>query len=166
MKKQRIGVPTTINGKTVMIEFGTDKDITSLFRPSMIKIAATNDEVLSFDETTGRSKRLSKQGLEVEDAFKQPEPEMKKELDPVMQLIQNAHKIKPSTLEMSDIKWKYLVRSAVRGKNIMAVGPAGCGKTQMAKELVNVPVTEYLEVTEEEYQALLKDPNVIAVTKL
>jgi nitric oxide reductase NorQ protein len=59
----------------------------------------------------------------------------KTEIDPLMQLIQNAHKIKPATLEMSDIKWKYLVRSAVRGKNIMMVGPAGCGKTQAAKEL-------------------------------
>jgi nitric oxide reductase NorQ protein len=36
---------------------------------------------------------------------------------------------------MSDVKWKYLVRSAVRGKNIMMVGPAGCGKTQAAKDL-------------------------------
>jgi predicted ATPase with chaperone activity len=59
----------------------------------------------------------------------------KQEMDPIMQLIQNAHKIKPATLEMSDIKWKYLVRSAVRGKNIMMVGPAGCGKTQAAKDL-------------------------------
>jgi nitric oxide reductase NorQ protein len=36
---------------------------------------------------------------------------------------------------MTDIKWKYLVRSAVRGKNIMMVGPAGCGKTEAAKAL-------------------------------
>ena len=50
-------------------------------------------------------------------------------------MINNAHKIKPASLEMSDVKWKYLVRSAVRGKNIMMVGPAGCGKTQAAKDL-------------------------------
>ena len=37
---------------------------------------------------------------------------------------------------MSEIKWKYLVRSAVRGKNIMMTGPAGCGKTLAAKSLV------------------------------
>jgi MoxR-like ATPase len=57
------------------------------------------------------------------------------EMDPVMALITNAANIKPNDLEMSDIKWKYLVRSAVRGKNIMMVGPAGCGKTQAAKAL-------------------------------
>lgn len=136
MKNKRIGVPTLLNGKTVMIEFGTDKDITNLFRPSMIKIALQNDEMLLFDEETGRARRVDKQGVSLNDIAKpQEEPIMKKELDPVMQLIQNAHKIKPSTLEMSDVKWKYLVRSAVRGKNIMMVGPAGCGKTQAAKDL-------------------------------
>ena len=136
MKNKKIGVPTIVNGKHVIIEFGTDNDITNLFRPIMIQHALNNDEILLFDESTGRAKRMSKQGIELEDLPKpQTESAVKKELDPVMQLIQNAHKIKPSTLEMSDVKWKYLVRSAVRGKNIMMVGPAGCGKTQAAKDL-------------------------------
>ena len=136
MKNKKIGVPTIVNGKHAIIEFGTDNDITNLFRPIMIQHAFNNDEILLFDESTGRAKRMDKQGLELEDLPKpQTEPAVKKELDPVMQLIQNAHKIKPSTLEMSDVKWKYLVRSAVRGKNIMMVGPAGCGKTQAAKDL-------------------------------
>jgi nitric oxide reductase NorQ protein len=135
MKNKRIGVPTLVKGKIAIIEFGTDNDITNLFRPSMIKIAATNDELLILDEETNRARRIDKQGIEIEDTNKQQEPEVKKELDPVMQLIQNAHKIKPESLEMSDVKWKYLVRSAVRGKNIMMVGPAGCGKTQAAKDL-------------------------------
>ena len=38
---------------------------------------------------------------------------------------------------MNELKWKYLVRSAVRGKNIMMTGAAGCGKTMAAKALVN-----------------------------
>ena len=38
---------------------------------------------------------------------------------------------------MSELKWKYLIRSGVRGKNIMMTGPAGCGKTMAAKALVN-----------------------------
>lgn len=44
--------------------------------------------------------------------------------------------LKPIDLVMSDLKWKYLMRSAVRAKNIMMTGPAGCGKTMAAKALV------------------------------
>lgn len=44
--------------------------------------------------------------------------------------------LKPKSLVITDLKWKYLVRSAVRGKNIMMVGPSGCGKTMAAKSLV------------------------------
>jgi nitric oxide reductase NorQ protein len=45
--------------------------------------------------------------------------------------------LKPQSLVMSELKWKYLIRSAVRAKNIMMVGPSGCGKTMAAKALVN-----------------------------
>ncbi len=44
--------------------------------------------------------------------------------------------LKPAGLFISDLKWKYLIRSAVRGKNIMMVGPTGCGKTLAAQSLV------------------------------
>jgi len=39
-------------------------------------------------------------------------------------------------LFMDELKWKYLVRSAVRGKNIMMTGPTGCGKTLAAQSLI------------------------------
>jgi nitric oxide reductase NorQ protein len=43
---------------------------------------------------------------------------------------------KPKGLFMEELKWKYLLRSAVRGKNIMMTGPTGCGKTLAAQSLV------------------------------
>ena len=132
MKNKKIGVPTLVNGKQRIIELGTNVDITDKFRSIMISHAFANDELLVLDEDTGRAKRVAREG-----EIPTPEPvmEIKKELTPELQLINNAHKIKPASLEMSDVKWKYLVRSAVRGKNIMMVGPAGCGKTQAAKDL-------------------------------
>jgi len=49
---------------------------------------------------------------------------------------QGSVNLKPKELVMTDLKWKYLIRSAVRAKNIMMTGPAGCGKTMAAKALV------------------------------
>jgi MoxR-like ATPase len=45
--------------------------------------------------------------------------------------------LKPRELVITDLKWKYLIRSAVRAKNIMMTGPAGCGKTMAAKAAAN-----------------------------
>ena len=46
-------------------------------------------------------------------------------------------KLKPEMLMMNETKWKYLVRSAMRGKNIMMTGAAGGGKTMAAKAVAN-----------------------------
>tara|TARA_E500000331_G_scaffold326561_1_gene344778 strand:+ start:3505 stop:4647 length:1143 start_codon:yes stop_codon:yes gene_type:complete len=55
----------------------------------------------------------------------------------VVNFISDSYKLKPKGLVMNSLKWKYLIRSAVRGKNIMMTGPAGCGKTLAAKSLIN-----------------------------
>jgi MoxR-like ATPase len=129
-------VSSTSGEETVYTVFQVDAstDITHLFRPDMIRLAYDNKQALEFNEDTGRGKRIEMADLPKDDVSEVPKAKIKND-DPVIAFIKNAPSIKPDTLEMSDVKWKYLVRSTVRGKNIMMVGPAGCGKTQAAKSL-------------------------------
>lgn len=76
--------------------------------------------------------------------------------------------LKPESLVITDLKWKYLIRSAVRAKNIMMVGPSGCGKTMAAKSLVRAlnQIERKVEyVTEDEYERMKLDYryNIISV---
>ena len=68
-----------------------------------------------------------------------PEPvaDVPKEQAELMHMIHTSYDLKPKGLKMNELKWKYLMRSGMRGKNIMMTGPAGCGKTMAAKALVN-----------------------------
>jgi len=66
-----------------------------------------------------------------------PAPEVPAEHAELMHLIHTSYDLKPKGLKMNELKWKYLMRSGMRGKNIMMTGPAGCGKTMAAKALVN-----------------------------
>jgi len=47
----------------------------------------------------------------------------------IQEKIQTSPSLRPENLIISDVKWKYLVRSVLRGNNLMITGPAGCGKT-------------------------------------
>jgi nitric oxide reductase NorQ protein len=106
-------------------------------RDSIAKIASDRGELLEFNTDTGRAKRIKSTGHKnkVTNAPVAPKQEMME--NTVLNFVHNeAVGLKPKTLIMPDLKWKYLVRSAMRGKNIMMTGPAGTGKTQAAKTLV------------------------------
>lgn len=65
----------------------------------------------------------------------------------IRDFIKSAMKYKPSLLSIPEVAWKYLVRSAIRGKNILLVGPSGCGKTlactSVAKAFPNRPFAAF-----------------------
>ena len=132
--KKIIGIIRQEGGENIVIDLKSGKNITNLFRTEMIDLAAESNQALEFNKETNRSRRIELSSIPAEETIDVPKANVKND-DPVLAFIKDAPSIKPSNLEMSDIKWKYLVRSVIRGKNIMMVGPAGCGKTQAAKSL-------------------------------
>ncbi len=65
---------------------------------------------------------LTVRGLDIKDMSKKPS-----NIDPTSWSTVD----KPNDFFISDLKWKYLLRNIVRGKNIMMTGPSGCGKTDV-----------------------------------
>jgi MoxR-like ATPase len=69
--------------------------------------------------------------------------------------------LKPKELIISDLKWKYLVRAIIRGKNIMIIGPSGCAKTMAARSVAQAFVEDREEiVTEDQFNLLKNDPHI------
>lgn len=53
----------------------------------------------------------------------------------IQDFVKSALKYKPENLVIPEVSWKYLVRSSLRGKNILMLGPSGCGKTLAAQSI-------------------------------
>ena len=56
----------------------------------------------------------------------------------ISDFISSCYDLKPNKLMMSELKWKYLVRSILRGKNVALLGPSGQGKTFAVQCVVDV----------------------------
>ena len=132
-------IPSKENGKFILKDADTGLVRTDIYvRDIMLEKAVENGQCIKFDNESQRSYRKPMSVLDNNKVVKeQPVVDSRIMEDPVLSFIHNdSLKLKPETLVMQDLKWKYLVRSAMRGKNIMMTGPAGCGKTMAAKTLV------------------------------
>lgn len=54
----------------------------------------------------------------------------------IAEFLTNAHKIKPDDFIIDNLKWRYLLWAALKGKNILLLGPTRCGKTKAAHSVV------------------------------
>lgn len=99
-------------------------------RQIMMQLAYENGEVLYQSGTKWR--RKSAKGARVQVTAAAPAPMSFASLDEQSRFIQQAADYRPADMIISDLKWKFLIRSIIRGKNILVTGPAGAGKTQAA----------------------------------
>lgn len=83
-------------------------------------------EMSAFDELTKHAKPINKMNTNTISST---------DAATVQQYLTNCIDLKPANLIISDLKWKYLMRSVLRGKNIMMTGPSGCGKTLSAQSV-------------------------------
>ena len=61
----------------------------------------------------------------------------------VIDFISKSYALKPRKILVSELKWKHLIRTVVRGKNTMVVGMQGCGKTLVARTAAMVTGRPY-----------------------
>jgi hypothetical protein len=143
MKKVQFWLKPVINAQGELCGVTPEGNEMSI-RKELLELAHENGECILYNSETNRGKRypMSEYISVGGKASVQPKVEMVMNMSTSVpseeQLtIHNSPSIKPADLIISDLKWKYLVRSALRGKNIMMVGAAGSGKTMAAKYLVD-----------------------------
>lgn len=112
-------------------------------REALVKLAYEKGDLIEFDTETQKARRIANH---METGAPEPQIDNMKvtETDPVLAFIHNeAVQTKPKDLIIKDLKWKYLIRSVMRGKNIMMTGPAGAGKSVTAKHVANALQREF-----------------------
>ena len=56
----------------------------------------------------------------------------------IKDIVESAVSFRPADIFVSDVKWKYLVHSILRGRPVMMVGDSGAGKTVTAIALAKI----------------------------
>jgi len=137
MKKLKYLKVENVGGALVAMDVDGIAPPNGTIRQHMLELAYENNQAISYDDVTGACRRVD-MGLFNDQlpTKKEVEASEKIDADPVLAFIHNSPELIPDTMKISDLKWKYLMRSAVRSKNIMMTGPAGCGKTMAAKKVV------------------------------
>ena len=120
-------------------------DITDTIPFNIRKRAHTNGVALRMvTTTTGRTQWRNTDMSEYDALLSNAIPtkvvdNVKNEMEnDITNFLKDCNNLKPEHLIMDNLKWRYLMRSVLRGKNIMMTGPSGCGKTLAAQTVANV----------------------------
>lgn len=133
---KKIIATVTQEGRFLKAITNEGKDVSNQIDRSLRRKAVELGKQLNLDHVTNEWSFSNTNSMKVEDVEPVKLIASNSEHSIMKDFIHNSIALKPEQLIMSDLKWKYLVRSAMRGKNIMMTGPAGTGKTMAAKYLV------------------------------
>lgn len=127
------------------------RDVTDQFENYQLRNAVKKNCALKLTGTNaGTSQWRSVAMAEFTEHAKAAVPDVNEDVghDTILDFLRGAAAVRPSTYKMDDLKWRFAVRTVLRGKNMMIVGPRGCGKTVLAftladvldRELFNIPL--------------------------
>ena len=133
---KKIIATVTQEGRFLKAITNEGKDVSNQIDRSLRRKAVELGKQLNLDHVTNEWSFSNTNSMKVEDVEPVKLIASNSEHSIMKDFIHSSIALKPEQLIMSDLKWKYLVRSAMRGKNIMMTGPAGTGKTMAAKYLV------------------------------
>jgi nitric oxide reductase NorQ protein len=139
--RERLIVTVSLVGRDYIAKDSSGKDWTSDISETIRKRAYDAKNLIEKNFDTNKWNRIPVEKEMMMKFAKKADAPKKVALDPAqitaMKFIHDSYKLKPDLLEMDELRWKFLMRSAHRGKNILLTGPSGCGKTMAAKALVN-----------------------------
>ena len=133
---KKIIATVTQEGRFLKAITNEGKDVSNQIDRSLRRKAVELGKQLNLDHVTNEWSFSNTNSMKVEDVEPVKLIASNSEHSIMKDFIHSSIALKPEQLIMSVLNWKYLVRSAMRGKNIMMTGPAGTGKTMAAKYLV------------------------------
>jgi len=139
--REKVVIKVTKEGRSLVAFDSNGKDWTSeVSYFSRTKAYETNEALMrKFNKNNEPFwKRVPMSEFETEPVIDKPEVKVNDGNESTREFIRDSYSLKPKRLIMNELKWKLLIRSVKRGKNIMMTGHSGCGKTMAAKSVMSV----------------------------
>jgi len=123
-------------GDTYRATLPDGADVTEHFENYQLRNAVKEGMALKLVETnTGSTQWRKVSPAEFTERAKNALPDQASatmDHDKIVQFLRNASAVRPESYKMDDLKWRFSVRTVLRGKNMMITGPKGTGKTVLA----------------------------------
>jgi MoxR-like ATPase len=132
---------TRENGRFYTATTSEGINVTDALEPFQKKNAFKNGKALCVTEAANGIQLRQVPMSEFEEKVRSRATEMqtKEMTDAEMkEFLKTCTSLRPATYKISDILWKFMIRSVLRGKNLLFKGPQGCGKTSGVFALAQV----------------------------